>query len=103
MWIESVDELNSAQHDWRAHPTGGEPVRYIARDCRGGARGAAVAFLAVAALCCQFSPAAASAIPVASTPVNVAPPSLSGTASVGSTLTCSRGDWTNDPQHYEYA
>ncbi|WP_210492494.1 hypothetical protein [Patulibacter sp. SYSU D01012] len=40
---------------------------------------------------------------VAGTPVSDAPPSVTGTAQPGSTLTCDRGLWSNDPDAFTYA
>ncbi|HEY5317898.1 MAG TPA: hypothetical protein VIJ20_07950, partial [Solirubrobacteraceae bacterium] len=36
-------------------------------------------------------------------PQSTAPPSITGAPSVGSTLTCSQGSWTNDPTSFFYA
>ena len=38
----------------------------------------------------------------AAAPVNTAEPSISGNAAVGSTLTVSRGNWSNNPTSYAY-
>jgi hypothetical protein len=36
-------------------------------------------------------------------PVNTTPPAVTGTATVGSNLTCSNGVWSNSPTSYTYA
>lgn len=59
-----------------------------------GATGALAAILALAA---GVGSAASSAVPV-----NTSPPTISGTARVGSTLTANRGSWTNSPTRYRY-
>src|SRR4051794_40444700 len=51
--------------------------------------------------------AATSALGVASArtlaaPVNTAPPTVTGTASVGQTLTAQDGTWSNSPTTYQY-
>lgn len=38
----------------------------------------------------------------AAPPVNIVPPSISGTAKAGETLTCAHGTWTNSPTAYAY-
>ena len=35
-------------------------------------------------------------------PANAAPPAISGTATVGQTLSCSQGSWTNEPTSFAY-
>ena len=37
-----------------------------------------------------------------SPPVNVKPPTITGTAQQGKTLTEVHGEWTNEPESYEY-
>lgn len=39
---------------------------------------------------------------VAAAPANTSPPQISGSAVVGSTLSCSHGSWTNSPDYYTY-
>ena len=45
---------------------------------------------------------ALSMAPVLSAPANTVPPAVSGTATVGSTLSCTTGTWTNSPTSYAY-
>lgn len=40
--------------------------------------------------------------PILARPVNAAPPTVSGTITVGQTLTCSPGTWSNSPTAYAY-
>ncbi len=40
--------------------------------------------------------------PTTSPPANTSPPTISGTLSVGSTLTAKPGDWTNNPTSFSY-
>lgn len=47
--------------------------------------------------------AGASKAAIASAPVNTGPPSITGTAKVGQTLTASNGSWSNNPTDYAYA
>lgn len=35
-------------------------------------------------------------------PVNTTVPRISGTGTIGATLSCSTGDWTNQPSSYSY-
>jgi len=41
-------------------------------------------------------------LPVATVPLNTSPPSISGTAAPGQTLTCSSGAWADSPTGYAY-
>jgi hypothetical protein len=41
--------------------------------------------------------------PAAAKPANTVPPSISGTAQEGKTLTGNRGTWTNEPTSYDYS
>jgi hypothetical protein len=56
--------------------------------------------LAIAALSASIVGAAGAAIQAA--PVNSAPPTITGTPSVGETLTAQNGTWTNSPTAYQY-
>lgn len=49
------------------------------------------------------SPTAVVSAPPPSPPVNTVPPTISGTAQQGSTLTTSNGSWSNTPTGYSYA
>ena len=49
------------------------------------------------------APTAVVSAPAANAPVNTALPSISGTVSVGSTLTASNGTWSNSPTGFAYA
>ena len=60
----------------------------------------AAAILASALVGLVFSGAAPSAIQVA--PVNTAPPTITGTADVGKTLTAENGTWSNNPTAFQY-
>lgn len=59
--------------------------------------GATAALTAIVAFAAGVGSAASSAVPV-----NTSPPTISGTARVGSTLTATRGSWTNSPTSFKF-
>jgi hypothetical protein len=60
-----------------------------------------MAFVA-AALAAAVTGTAGTPAPPAAAPVNTTPPSISGTAMVGATLTTSDGTWSNSPTSFAY-
>ena len=48
------------------------------------------------------TPATSNAVLIVAVPVNTVAPAITGTATVGSTLSCSQGTWTNSPTSYAY-
>jgi hypothetical protein len=65
----------------------------------GGAFGASIGAVVVAALTIFAGSGVAAR---ADKPVNVNPPTISGTPEEGKTLTGDRGDWSNNPSDYNY-
>jgi hypothetical protein len=65
----------------------------------GGVFGAGIGAVVVSALAIFASAGVAAR---AAKPVNVDPPTISGTAEEGKTLTGSRGNWNNNPTSYDY-
>jgi hypothetical protein len=43
------------------------------------------------------------ALPVGLVPISTSPPTISGSAQQGQTVTCSKGSWTNSPTSYTYS
>ena len=48
------------------------------------------------------TPATSNAVLIVALPVNTVAPAITGTATVGSTLSCTQGTWTNSPTSYTY-
>jgi hypothetical protein len=80
-------------------------MRHIGRrgsSARIGVRGAMLVAIALVAMLAGPSFAAA-LVPSAHAPVHTAAPSLTGTPTVGSTLSCSQGAWAYNPTTFTYA
>ena len=68
---------------------------------KGGRLAAATGFLVSSALVLMVLVAAATAAPQVA-PVNVEPPTITGTPRVGEALTAQNGTWTNSPNDFRY-
>src|SRR5207249_2858849 len=80
-------------------PRRGHNRRHSARGLGSRAGASAPVALALLATLLLLAPGAAGALRA---PVNLIPPTISGKAQVGKTLTASRGRWTGSPTSYAY-